>query len=245
MARPDGRVAAQLRPFLAEPAALTRADGSARWAHGQTECLASVYGPCEAKRAREKISSATLEVIVRPLSGLPGPVEREAEQLLGQTLEHVVLTHLHPRTAISVIVQVLADDGSLLAAAFHAAALALVHAGVPMRGMLGSCTAALTADGAVVLDPCADEERDAAGVITLAYLVQHNARGTADRSMLVSHCTGRLQLLSQLEATQQAAEEAAVVATVFMRQSLTRSIGSLADAMGLAQQQQQLEAREG
>ena len=97
MARPDGRVAAQLRPFLAEPAALTRADGSARWAHGQTECLASVYGPCEAKRAREKISSATLEVIVRPLSGLPGPVEREAEQLLGQTLEHVVLTHLHPR----------------------------------------------------------------------------------------------------------------------------------------------------
>ena len=115
MARPDGRVAAQLRPFLAEPAALTRADGSARWAHGQTECLASVYGPCEAKRAREKISSATLEVIVRPLSGLPGPVEREAEQLLGQTLEHVVLTHLHPRSAISSVApNVLSADIALL-----------------------------------------------------------------------------------------------------------------------------------
>lgn len=237
MSRSDGRVAAQLRPFTAEPAVLARADGSARWAHGLTECLVSVYGPCEAKRSREKIDAATLEVIVRPLSGLPGPVERETEQLLCRTLEHAVLTQLHPRTAISVIVQVLADDGALLSVAIHAASLALMHAGVPMRGMLGSCTAALAPDGTVLLDPCAEEHREATGAVSLAYLVQQRAGGRAERQLLLSHCNGRLTQVAQLEAAQRAAEEAAVVATAFMRQSLHRTTGPVSEVLRPQQMQ--------
>ena len=106
--------------MAAEPACLARADGSARFSHGATEVLVAVYGPCEAKRTRERPDCSVLECIVRPLAGLPGPVEREMEQLLNQTLSHLVLVAQHPRTAISVVVQVLADDGSLLATALPA-----------------------------------------------------------------------------------------------------------------------------
>ena len=87
MSRGDGRVANQLRPLAAEPSALSRADGSARFAHGATEVLAAVYGPAEVRRAREQIDAACIEVVVRPLAGLPGPVDREMEQLVSQTLQ--------------------------------------------------------------------------------------------------------------------------------------------------------------
>jgi exosome complex component RRP46 len=227
MSRPDGRVPQQLRPLAAEPAALSRADGSARFSHGRTEVLASVFGPCEAKRSREQIDVAVLEVIVRPLSGLPGPVERETEQLISQTLSHLVLTALNPRTAISVVIQVLADDGALLATALHGACLALIHAGVPMRGVLGGCATALLADGATLLDPCADEERNAIAVVTLAFLLRQRADGTAERELLLSHCAGCVARDGQYELMQAAAQEAAACATAFMRQAMTRTVQPL------------------
>ena len=120
VARLHNRRPNQLRPLAAEPGALSRADGAARFAHGTTEVLAAVYGPTEARRARERINEACIEVVVRPPAGMPGPMEREMEQLIGQTLQHLVLTTFHPRAAISVVVQVLADDGALLSAVLHA-----------------------------------------------------------------------------------------------------------------------------
>ena len=75
----------------------------------------------------------------------------------------------------------------------------------------------------------------------LAYLVQQRASGRAERRLLLSHCTGRLTQLSQLEAAQRAAEEAAVVATAFMRQSLHRATAPVAEVL----RPQQMESAEG
>jgi exosome complex component RRP46 len=226
-ARADSRLAALLRRMAAEPACLARADGSARFSHGATEVLVAVYGPCEPKRSRERPDAAALECIVRPLGGLPGPVEREAEQLLCQTLSHLVLTAQHPRTAISVVVQILSDDGSLLSAALHGMCLALAHAGIPMRGMLGSCTLAVTSDEAVLLDPCVDEERDAQAVVTLAYQVRQRADGSSEQQLLLSHMRGALSAESQYDSMQHVAAEAAACATSFMRTTLTRQVQKL------------------
>ena len=225
--RVDGRVASQLRPFAAEPAALSRADGSARFSHGQTEVLVSVYGPCEAKRARECVDSAVLEVLVRPLGGLPGPVERETEQLLSQTLSHLVLKAMHPRTAISVVVQVLSDDGSLLATALHGACLALTHAGVPLRGMLGGCAAALLPDGTALLDPCAEEEKEAQAVMSVAFLLRRRLDGSSERQLLLSHMRGCVTASAQQETLQAVAAEASECAVAFMRTALTRVVATL------------------
>lgn len=225
--RQDGRVPAQLRRLAAEPACLVRADGSARFSHGSTEVLVAVYGPCEAKRSRERSDCAVIECIVRPLAGLPGPAEREMEQLLCQTFTPLVLVAQHPRTAISIVVQILAADGALLATALHGAYLALAHAGVPMRGMLGSCAAALNHDGTILLDPCAEEEREAQSVATLAYQLRRSADGAWERQMLLAHMRGSLSEASQYEMIEKVAAEAATCATTFMRTTLTRQVQKL------------------
>lgn len=105
--RTDGRLPNQIRPIESTPGALSRADGSALYSQGQSEVIVSVYGPCEVKRMREVANRSTLEVQVRPRGGLPGPLEREMEQLILSTLGYVVLASLHPRTAISVVVQII------------------------------------------------------------------------------------------------------------------------------------------
>lgn len=225
-ARPDGRLSNQLRPLAAEPGALTRADGSSRFSHDGTEVIAAVYGPCEAKRSRERIDGMTLEVIVRPRAGIPSPVEREVEQLILQTLQHLVLVAAHPRTALSVVVQVLTNEGSLLTAALHAVCVALMHAGVPLRGMLGVCTMAVLPDGGVLLDPTAEEEAEAQGVVTLAYLLRRMAGGSAERQLLLSHMVGSVAP-AQYDVCQHAAQEAAACVALFMRQSLARTVAPL------------------
>ena len=189
--------------------------------------MVAVYGPCEAKRTREQIDGLVLDVIVRPTAGLPGPIERESEQLIAQALAHLVLTAHHPRMAICVVVQVLADDGALLAVAMHGACLALVHAGVPLRGMLAGCTAAVLVDGAVLLDPCADEERNAQAVVTSLFCVRMRAGGSLERQLILSHARGCVTAHAQHAACDGAAREAAACVTAFYRQAMERQTMAL------------------
>ena len=164
--RADQRSNNQLRPLSGEPGVLSRADGSARFSHDKTEVLVAVYAPTEVKRARERLDAATIEVIVRPRAGLPGPVERELEQLLISTLEPCLITALHPRTAVSIVVQITHDDGGLLSAALNGTCVALMHAGVPMRGMLTGCCIALMPSGDALLDPTLEEQQAATAART-------------------------------------------------------------------------------
>ena len=106
---------------------------------------------------------------------MPRPAEREVAQLLQRTLEPVVLSALHPHTAISIVVQVLSLDGSLVSTALHGVCVALMHAGIPLRGMLAGCTTALASDGTARLDPTAAEEADALALVTCGYLVSRAA----------------------------------------------------------------------
>ena len=55
-----------------------------------------------------------------------------------------VILEAHPRCAISVIVQIVHDDGSALSAAVNCTTLALADAGIPMRQLIGSVTLGLS-----------------------------------------------------------------------------------------------------
>ena len=227
MPRPDARLPNQLRPFAAEPGVLSRADGSASFSLESTEALVAVYGPGEVRRARERTDTATIEVHVRPRGGLPGPVERELEQLLLSTLEHAVLGALHPRTSITVVVQTMRDDGSFAAAAINAVGLALLHAGVPMRGMLAACAVALLPTGEAVLDPTAAEQEEAAaggGVLTAGYLLRQRGEGNVERQLLLSHVTGALGA-GHFDMCLHASQQAAVCVGAFCRQVTRRRRG--------------------
>eukprot|EP00118_Oscarella_pearsei_P006589 m.30007 g.30007 ORF g.30007 m.30007 type:complete len:149 (+) comp31282_c0_seq2:44-490(+) len=123
-----------LRSLSAEQSLLSRADGSARFSHGLTSVLVSVYGPVEVKQSKEKLNRATINVEFKPNSGIRGTkegkggsrkerlgsnltclgcAERLIEKVLRETCEAVVLSTLHPRSAVNIVVQLEHDDGSV------------------------------------------------------------------------------------------------------------------------------------
>lgn len=87
-----------------------------------------------------------------------GPREKHWEQVLQKCLKSVVLTALHPRTCIQVVLQAVHCDGAVLAAALNAAVAALMDASIPMRSMLAAATTATSGNGALLVDPDASEE---------------------------------------------------------------------------------------
>lgn len=64
-ARPDGRSHAQLRATPFKRSALTRADGSVRFALGATTVLAAVHGPVAVEGSKEKTDRAIVEVSIK------------------------------------------------------------------------------------------------------------------------------------------------------------------------------------
>lgn len=91
---------AQLNPLGAP-------DGSATYSRGGYTVLAAVNGPIEVSRKNELPEETSLEVNIRPASGVGGPLERHLEEVLARVLRRVVLVRHHPRTLVQVTCQVL------------------------------------------------------------------------------------------------------------------------------------------
>ncbi|KAM9737105.1 exosome complex component RRP46-like [Dama dama] len=214
-----------LRHFACEQNLLSRPDGSASFLQEpvlhktrshcrDTSVLAGVYGPAEVKVSKEIFNKATLEVILRPKTGLPGVAEKSRERLIRNTCEAVVLGALHPRTSITVVLQVISDAGSLLACCLNAACMALVDAGVPMRALFCGVTCALDSDGTLMLDPTAKQEKEARAVLTFAL-------DSVERKLLMSTTKG-LYSDAELQQCLAAAQTASTHVFRFYRESLQR-----------------------
>ncbi|KAG0301465.1 Exosome component 5 [Dissophora globulifera] len=148
----------QLRPFFSSQNLLNRSDGSAQFDFGGSSVLCSVTGPAEVKLRDEKLDKATLEVVVRPLVGLPGVKDKALERNIRETLEPLVLSGLHPRTLVQIVVQTMKDDGSIASTAFNAAIMALLDAGIPLSSILGSVTCTIDSQtNDILLDPTTEE----------------------------------------------------------------------------------------
>ncbi|KAL3807038.1 hypothetical protein ACHAXA_010425 [Cyclostephanos tholiformis] len=103
-----------------------------------------------------------------PLPPGLGATERELERFVKDALSHCVLLESYPRCVIQVIVQIVQADGSTLGSAINCALLALLDAGIAMRGVPVATTCAVFDDEDVYddgedtttvwLDPTAEEE---------------------------------------------------------------------------------------
>jgi len=102
---------------------------------------------------------------------------------LRETLEAVLLASLHPNTSISIFVQVLNDDGALLAVALNGCMAALLDAGLACTTTFGASSCCVCADGTLLLDPDAAESAEAAATVCFAH-------DLATRSVLASQCSG-------------------------------------------------------
>lgn len=164
--RLDGRGFDELRPIKMEIGVLKRADGSAYLEWGDNKLVAACYGPREVHpRHVEEPDRAIVRVRynMAPFSVTdrkrPGPDRRSIEisKVTKEALEPVVLTHLFPRTAIDIFIEVLQANAGTRCAGITAASLALADAGIPMRDIIASCAAGKI-EGNVTLDQMGVED---------------------------------------------------------------------------------------
>lgn len=192
---------------------LSRSDGSAQFSFGDLKALGAVTGPAEARIRDEKPTECTLEVNVVPVCGLPGPQTKALAHSIKLFFAPLILLKKYPRSLIQINLQTLSkpsdrwshtfsahSPSQLPVAAFdetqsvaekaaliNAASLALLDAGVCMRGcafaigvaIIPSSSAkslysnqALDSDQ-IVLDPNPIEEASAKSLHLVGYHFGH------------------------------------------------------------------------
>lgn len=168
--RIDGRRWNELRRFHAQlstqPAA---ADGSSMVEHGNTKVVCTVVGPAEVSQRSKMLhdrASVTVEVTFAAFSGTDRKRRlksdkrvQEMRTMLQRTFSQAIMTHLHPRSEITISLHVLSQDGGVLAACINATTLGLIDAGIPMSdyvvGMSAGSSSATTS-AAVSFEEAAD-----------------------------------------------------------------------------------------
>ncbi|EAT41543.1 AAEL006819-PA [Aedes aegypti] len=158
-----------LRPMHCELNLLTRSDGSAMLTQGETAVVASVNGPIEVKLQHMNVEKSHIDIYFKPRSGMGSVNDRLLESLIKNTYESAILTGLHPRTAISIQLQEMQDQGGLVACAINAVCLALMNSGIEMKFLVAAVHSVLREDGDIVLDPDALQSKDARAKFTFVF----------------------------------------------------------------------------
>lgn len=178
--RLDGRALDQLRPIKIEVDFLKRADGSCYLEMGKNRVVAAVYGPRETHSRH--IQDPTKAVVryrynMAPFSveerKRPGPDRRSVEisKVSKEAFEAVIMKELFPRSVIDIFVEVLQADAGSRTACINAASVALVDAGIPIKGMLTSVAVAKV-NGVLVLDPMKEEDNFGEADMPFAFLIR-------------------------------------------------------------------------
>jgi len=180
--RLDGRDFEELRPIKIQVDVLKRADGSCYLEMGKNKIIAAVYGPREVHpRHLQDPSKAVIRYRynMAPFSveerKKPGPDRRSIEisKVSREALEPVIMKELFPRSGIDVFVEVLQADAGTRTACLNAASVALIDAGVMMKGIITSVAVAKV-DGHIVLDPMKEEDFYGEADLPVAFLIRND-----------------------------------------------------------------------
>lgn len=174
----DGRFPEQMRSFNVRPNVISQAKGSCYLEIGNTKLTCAIYGP----RGTGKIGKAFLdqgnvycEVDLLPFASdkrrpfQREPEEQELSRQLQEALETVIRRESFPNSVVDVYVNVIEDDGSVLAASITAASLALSLAGIQLLDTLVATTTISTPTCALI-DPTRFEQDSAQSQMTVAVM---------------------------------------------------------------------------
>ena len=164
--RTDGRKHDEIRPMDAKVGVVPNADGSAMFSFGDTIAIAAVYGPKKMHpQHQQDPEKGTLRCSYNMLSFSvtdrirPGPSRRSTEisKITEWALEPTLMIKRYPNMVIDVHINILQANASTRCAGINAAALALAHAGIPMRNLASSVSIGKL-DKELVVDLDKDEE---------------------------------------------------------------------------------------
>ena len=169
--RPSGRKWDELRNIKIKVGVVERADGSCYIEWGKNKILVSVYGP---KPVLMKHEEDPYEAIVKvhyematfssaEKRGKPGQNRRakEISKIIKNVFENVIFLKEFPKTVIEIYITVLQSDGGTRTASVVGAALALIDAGIPVKGIVGAVAVGRYNNEEVIdLDKIEDNEGD-------------------------------------------------------------------------------------
>lgn len=145
--REDGRAFTDVRPMKAKVGVVPSATGSAIFETGKTHAIAVVQGP---QTLHPQHMQNPRTGILRVNYGMmpfsvedrmrPGPNRRSEEisKVAEWALSSVVDLSGFPNTVVDVFIQIPQADAGTRVAGINAAALALAHAGIPMKEMVSA-----------------------------------------------------------------------------------------------------------
>jgi exosome complex component RRP41 len=145
--REDGRKFDETREMRAEVGVIKNADGSALFAFGDTIAIAAVYGPRHLhpqhmQNPQKGILRCTYDMLSFsvPERKKPGPSRRSQEisKVTEWALSSVIDLQDFPNTVVDVFITIISANASTRVAGINAAAMALAHAGVPMKEMVSA-----------------------------------------------------------------------------------------------------------
>jgi len=145
--RTDGRKVDEIREMKAKVGVVPNADGSAMFSFGDTIAIAAVYGPKKMHpQHQQNPEKGTLRCNYNLLSFSvterirPGPSRRSTEisKITEWALEPVLMIEDYANMVVDVHIQILQANASTRCAGINAAAIALAHAGIPMKDLVSS-----------------------------------------------------------------------------------------------------------
>ncbi len=166
--RKSGRKAEEIRPISAKVGIVPNADGSAMYQSGDTIAIAAVYGPKKMHpQHMQNPETGTLRCTYNMMSFSvtdrirPGPNRRSTEisKITEWALKPIVMLDKYPSKVVDVHIHMTQADAGTRCAGINAAAMALAHAGIPMKNMVSSIAAGKL-DKTVVLDLDKYEDSD-------------------------------------------------------------------------------------
>ena len=164
--RPDDRKVDEIREMKAKVGVVPNADGSAMFSFGKTVAIAAVYGPKKMHpQHQQDPEKGTLRCTYNMLSFSvterirPGSNRRSTEisKITGWALEPIVMIENYPNMVVDVHINILQANASTRCAGINAAAMALAHAGIPMKDLVSSVSIGKL-DKQLVVDVNKDEE---------------------------------------------------------------------------------------
>ncbi|XP_068731297.1 exosome complex component RRP46-like isoform X2 [Montipora capricornis] len=154
-----------------------------------------------------------------------GCAEKLIERVIRNSCEPVVLTTRHPRSSLTIVVQVVQNCGSLLSCAINAACMAMVDAGFPMKCLVCAVTCSMTESGDIHLDPTLEQEKCASAVMTFAF-------DSVNKNVMTSSTTGSFTF-QQYDKCLEACRATAIKLFDFFRMSVERKLSKDAKFMDI------------
>lgn len=162
----DGRKVDEIREAEAKVGVIPSADGSAMFRTGNTIAIAAVRGPRilhpqHMQNPRTGILRVTYGMMPFSVSDRirPGPSRRgqEISKVIEWAFSEIIDLNDFPNTVVDLFIQIPQADAGTRVAGINAAAMALAHAGIPMREM-ASAVAIGKLDKTLVVDVNKEEE---------------------------------------------------------------------------------------